>query len=128
MDFKYYNIQYHVDYSTTDEYRYQIQRIFFMDVENLVTETDEIAYDDEAIKSGLEFILNQTKDSPLFVRLYEKAAEIVLSDNLEMGLAILFSYDYLNMFHSVLYIYFFEPENFVDTNPTYIELFNKIKR
>jgi hypothetical protein len=106
MEFQYYNIHYSVDYKNDDEYRTQIQKVFHMDVYNLNKDDDEILYDDAAIRAGLEFILSKTKDNPHFIRLYEKAGALLMTDDSEMGLAVLFSYDFLFLFHKILYVFF----------------------
>jgi hypothetical protein len=128
MEFQHYNIHYSVDYNNNDEYRIQIQKVFNMDIDNLNKNDDEVLYDDVAIRAGLEFIFSKTKDNPHFITLYEKAGALLMTDNSEMGLAVLFSYDFLSLFHKLLYVFFFEPNTPIDSDSNYIELLNKIKR
>jgi len=128
MEFQHYNIHYLVNYNNNDEYRNQIQKVFYMEIDTVTSEPDEILYDDDAIRAGLQFILNNTKDNPHFIRLYEKAGELIMTNQSEMGLAVLFSYDFLSLFHKLLYVFFFEPNISIESNPIYVELLNKIKR
>jgi len=128
MEFKYYNIHYNIDYKNNDEYRSQIQKLFIMEIDYHISDINDVLYDGTAIENGIAFVFNHTKDNILMQKLFEKSAEILMSDNLEMGLAILFSFDYLILFHKLLFIYFIEPTSFTETNPIYIELLNKIKR
>ena len=128
MEFNYYNIYHIIEYENNDEYRTQIQNLFNMDIEEQNPDINDVLYDDSAIENGIEFIFKHTKDNTLMQKLYGKSAEILMSENLEIGMTILFSYDYLMLFHKLLFIYFIVPTDFTETNPIYIELLNKIKR
>tara|TARA_B100000900_G_C20511094_1_gene688023 strand:+ start:432 stop:773 length:342 start_codon:yes stop_codon:yes gene_type:complete len=63
---------------------------------------DEIEYDDESAKKMMDYILENTKDMIIFKTLYEKAASKMLSIDIDIGMTILFSYDYLPLFHKCL--------------------------
>ena len=55
---------------------------------------DELTYDEEAITRGLDEIYAATKNDPKFCELYRLAAGKFLSEDLEIGLCVLFTYDY----------------------------------
>lgn len=111
-----YNIDYSVKYTEDEEYRECFREVFCMKTpespKNNVQPIDEI-YEDEdygynsvSVKLGLDYIFIQTKKNEIFYKLYEKAAATLLSTDLELGLAILFSYDYFHLFHLCLYEFF----------------------
>jgi hypothetical protein len=62
------------------------------------------------IESAMEVLYEETKDDPLFRNLYDLAAARMFSVDRKIGQSVLFSYDYLYLFHSLLYLRFFEPE------------------
>jgi len=110
-----YPIHLKIDYSTNTEYRQCCRELFSMDPTkihqeiNKYNETeldnetrDEEEYDMDAAINAMDFIFEKTKDHPVFQQLYEKAAGLLLSTNLDHGLPILFSFDYLALFHPIL--------------------------
>ena len=111
-----YNPAYDSCYSSDKEYRAFLRRIIQMDPTKFY-ETDEIRcdptdpkvseetideynYDAEATAKYLDGVYRETKDRPEYQRLYTAAAALMFSENLEIGLAVLMSYDYLAHFHS----------------------------
>jgi len=62
---------------------------------------DEYNYDSAAIAKYLDRVYEQTKSRPEFQRLYVAAAALMFSENPEIGLAVLFSYDYLAHFFQI---------------------------
>ena len=69
---------------------------------NVSAETiDEYNYDGDAVNAYLDRIYGETKDRTEFQRLYVAAAALMFSEDKEIGLAVLMSYDYLAWFHSV---------------------------
>ena len=95
-----------VSYTNTNEYRNEIRRVFSMNTSNYPSidssiddeSRDELEYDEQAMSSALDRIYAKTKDHSLFQQIYEKAAGCMLSTNPEIGLAVLCSYDYLDVF------------------------------
>jgi len=91
---------------------------------------DELEYDDDASDKAMEYVINQTRNNPLFHVLYEQAATFMFSTNVDIGLAVLFSYDYLLLFHNCLTDYFKslrESDNtFTNQNVNYTLLYNKL--
>lgn len=67
---------------------------------NVSPETiDEYNYDSAAVAKYLDKVYLSTKYRPEFQRLYTAAAALMFSENPEIGLAVLMSYDYLAYFH-----------------------------
>lgn len=92
-------------YSTNAEYRTTIRAYFHMDTRALEEEYaylkesdpdsyDENLYDEEAMKRGMNEILEKTKDDQRFSDLYIKAAAQFLSEDLDTGLCVLLTFDY----------------------------------
>lgn len=111
-----------VKYSDTREYRKCCRELFDMNhetyektvkelqdhnKEELDEETlDEMAYDGDATTKVMDFLFEQTKDVVEFQELYRTAALRMFSEDPNIGLAVLFSYDYMERFHSCLVEYF----------------------
>jgi hypothetical protein len=131
-----YNIEYKVHYSNNTKYRHDLRNVFLMDmsnapdlskIEDLDDETeDEMLYDYDAVVKGLDYVYNNTIIHPLFSELYEIGASKMLSTDKNIGITILFSYDYFELFHLCLVDYFTNPTIFTITNTHYLELKNKI--
>jgi hypothetical protein len=67
---------------------------------NVSPETiDEYNYDSTAVAKYLDKVYSETKDHDAFKQLYTFAAALMFSENPEIGLAVLMSYDYLACFH-----------------------------
>lgn len=88
-------------YSDDDEYRDCIRRVFSMNPANC-TDDDGFIYDDKNVSAGLDFIFAKTKDVTEFRDLYLVGAAKMLSNELEIGMAIIFSYEYFDLFHVCL--------------------------
>ena len=98
------------EYETNTGYRQCLRQIFQMNKDNYPDaikqleeelgddfdkETrDEIEYDDESAGLMMQYIRNNTKELPIFHRLYELAAARFLSRDHEIGVAILYAYEY----------------------------------
>ena len=129
-----YNINANIDYSDNTSFRNALRDVFNMkcieDVNNseLDNETrDELLYDENTVNNCMTFILETTKDNPIFVELYQITAGRVLSTDLGIGLSILFSYDNLKLFHLLLKDFFKDPYNYNKSFDTYTNLYNHIK-
>jgi hypothetical protein len=92
-------------YSTNAEYRAVLRSYFHMDTRALEEEYadlkesdpesyDEYLYDDDAMKRGMDDILEKTLANPQFTALYKKAADQFLSEDFETGLCVLLTFDY----------------------------------
>lgn len=83
---------------------------------------DEMSYDSESVNQFLDFIYANTKEYKIFNQLYYKAANLMLSEDLETGLAILLSYSYLYHFHLCLVDFFTNKKEFNEKNKNYENL------
>jgi len=129
-----------IKYNNNKDFRSCLRKLFAMDaekyaekiqvlnsIENLDDETrDEISYDEDASTIMLDYVFDQTKENKLFQKLYDTAALRMFSVDKSIGLAVLFSYDYLKTFHLCLVDYFSSPEKFDEENINYINLIKKI--
>jgi hypothetical protein len=128
-------------YSTTKEYRQVLRQIVHMDPTkyysdeqfdlecSLDEETlDEFNYDDLAMSSYLDGVYKSTNTHPLFSRMYLSAAALMLSTNPEIGLAILFSYDYLGPFYLCYQSYLLDPESFSENNQLYRSIIERLEK
>jgi hypothetical protein len=88
---------------------------------------DELDYDEEASTLAMDFIYSKTTDNVLFRELYTVAATRMFSTDLETGMTILFSYDYLLLFHKCLVCFFKTPIEFTESCQSFTELYNLIK-
>ena len=95
--------------------------------EELDAETqDEISYDDDAAGKMMDQVYEHTKSNALFNKIYLLAAAKFLSEDVSIGMAVLFSYDYLASFFACLVDYLKDPNSFNNENNKYIELIKKI--
>jgi len=132
-----------ISYKNDIEYRNVIRNLFKMtcnilsmtsdDEEDIDEITqDEWNYDSESTTPFMDFIYDSTSKIPIFQEFYKKSAGFMLSEDAEIGLAILFSYDYLESFHHVLCDYFIYIDGkesvFNDQLPSVIELRQKLTR
>jgi len=116
-------------YSNTTEYRDTFRKIthqstnipenpFDLDDETL----DEQHYDEDTVSRFLDIVFQNTKTNPLFQTLYDLAAAQMISTDREIGLAVLFSYDYLGAFYPCYCEFIQDPTAFSETNPLYMKL------
>ena len=61
-----------------------------------------------------------------FQKLYDGAAGKMLSQDREIGLAVLYSYDYMFYFHNCFVEYYKNPTEFDDKKDSYIQLIKKL--
>ena len=88
-------------YTTNKEYRDCIREFCKMNCEDKTIgididdeSRDEQMFDCIACSKTMDFIFEKTKDIPLWQNLYDKAAGKFISTNREIGLSVLFSYDF----------------------------------
>ena len=117
-------------YSNNTEYRECLRKYFKMDISNKAKEYayvddsesyDELLYDDDAMKCGMNTILDKTRENPLFINLYTLAASRFLTEDIEIGLCVLLSYDYFAEFIPV-----FESSDLSEYSECYIHLKRKL--
>jgi hypothetical protein len=91
---------------------------------------DELEYDEKSADIAMQYVMNHTQNEALFAPIYEQAASFMFSTDANIGLAVLFSYDYLLLFHNCLRDYFTSittNENaFTNQNKNYQLLYNKL--
>ena len=120
----YYNTSVTVEYYNNQQYRQCLRMVFSMDItksneyihyletannETLDEETeDEMLFDNDSVLKSLNFIFDKTKDNIAFIELYELAAAKMISQDLNIGMTICFSYDYFFLFHKYLVIFILE--------------------
>lgn len=126
-----------ITYNTTREYRECIRRLFKMNTqppnetlnedEPLDEETlDELNYDHDSANMAMDNIRDRTIDHDLFRELYTVAAARMMSTDLETGMAVLLSYDYLLWFHQCLVCFFTSPNEFTRSSKCYMELHRRV--
>jgi hypothetical protein len=119
-------------YSTNTEYRSVLRAYFKMDLSALEQQHsylkdedpesyDEMLYDDDAMKRGMDEILERTRENPLFTDLYTLAAGRFLTDDRETGLCVLLSYDYFLDFINV-----YECPDLSESSECYLTLKRKL--
>jgi hypothetical protein len=102
-----------MEYSTDEEYRRHLRDIMkmsiidasFMDDVDAVSK-DEWNFDGPAVTQFLDDIYSKTCHKMEFEELYMSAAACMFSEDPTIGLAVLFSYDYLKYFYPCLCAYF----------------------
>ena len=130
-----YNIDVIAVYTDNKSYRSTLRQLFFMDVsmcpatvdESMDEESrDELMYDDATVFKVMGNIYDLTRDNLLFQKLYDLGAEKMISTDREIGQAVLFSYDYLPLFHKCLAGFLRNPDDFDENNEFYVALLKKI--
>jgi hypothetical protein len=104
-----YNTNLILNYSDDFGYRQSIRDVFGMkcapdsvNVDYDDVTRDELMYEADAISAGLDDIYERTKDVPEFQKIYSTCAGFMLSVDPNIGLAVVFSYDYFDKFHPCL--------------------------
>jgi hypothetical protein len=128
-----YNTKLLIHYSNDYEYRASLRALFSMKrVIQLDPDLDEITrdeqdYDVDAASQKLDFIFESTSGNLMFQELYDIAASKMISTDRSIGLSVLFSYDYLALFHRCLCSFFDDPDGFNDANMAFVALKKKIE-
>ena len=104
-----YNTNLIVTYDDDFGYRQSIRDVFGMncpqesvDSDYDAVTRDELLYEADAMSKGLDDVYERTKDIPEFKEIYEIAAGFMFSVDPNIGLAVIFSYDYFRLFHPCL--------------------------
>ena len=128
-----YNTKLVIQYSNDGEYRACLREIFSMKrVIEIDPDLDEIScdeqdYDIDAASQKMDFIFERTSGHPRFQELYDIAASKMISMDRNIGLSVLFSYDYLALFHKCLCSFFDDPDGFDEANAAFVALKKKIE-
>lgn len=128
-----YNHTIAVKYDDNLGYRDCVRRVFNMDVSGIEIQDDiddvtkdEMIYDDKNVSAGLDYLYDKTKGVNAFRDLYLVGASRMFSENLEIGMAVVFSYDYFELFHLCLVDFFNAGETITADNENYVKLHKKI--
>ena len=89
-----------IDYNDDDEYRQSICRLFSKSLGQ--SPTEDAAYDDDEFYALIHYIETHTGYLPEFRTLYVAAAAHLMSEEVQVGIVVLLSYDYLVDFHILL--------------------------
>jgi len=143
-DHPYYNIPINFNvikpiYTNNTEYRKVLQELCFLRYPDTFPEGDypegtdpecchEMTYDLENMTHAMDFIWQNTQHDAQFLELYRLAAVEMMTEDLEVGLAILFSYDYLRYFYPVFREYMVLNKRIVRHDPFYILLQHKLQK
>ena len=120
-------------YTNDKEYREFIRKICSMKSNQLATleqndiddiTHDEWNYDADAMKIWLDHIYEITNNDPIFIRLYLTAAGTMLSEDAQIGLAVLISYDYFYDFYTCVYT-FKQKNDYISLVQKLLEKFKK---
>lgn len=131
-----YNINISVCYDNNTSYRECLRKVCYMDISNLNIpfdqmedlddETkDELLFDEGAMNQTMDYVYDKTKQNECFKEFYVLGAAKMFSQDEQIGLAVLFSYDYFALFHACL-VEFLENHQFQEKSINYINLKNKI--
>lgn len=126
----------HIHYSNTTEYRQLLRELFSMDKQKYpvhsldpdidVESKDELEYDEDAAKIFMDDVYNKTKNNSLFRDIYSKGSSFMFSQDINIGVAIMFSYDYLDSFISCYMDFCKNPTNFNKQTSSYQTLYKKL--
>ena len=89
---------------------------------------DEWDYDDASTMESMDTVYQYTKDHPLLAPLYLAAAGVMFSQDPEIGLCVLFSYDSFALFHQCIVCYTEFPDLFDEHNRCFQELQKRFVR
>jgi len=116
-----YPIHLQIQYTNDDEYRECIVQVFHYD--------DTAEADDSYSSKLLDLIFEKT--SVHLKELYEKASAVMMMEDLDIGLAIMFSYDYFSLFHLCLCDYLLinqEEKEDIKKNQYYLQILDKFRK
>lgn len=111
-----------LSYENDDDYRAAVKLICFLcnsDVSN-----DD--YDTEKMTQALDYIWYHTHENSTFMELYTLAAAQMMTEDATIGLAILFSYDYLKDFYILCSRFLSSPAESCEDHPCYVALKTKL--
>jgi len=109
MDISNYDVDLKINYNDNHGYRKSLRTLFQMNSPDMIPDLesdiddetrDELLYDELSTSKVLEYVFKGTQKHYLFQRLYDGAAALMFSTDRNIGMTVLFSYDYLVLFHS----------------------------
>ena len=133
-----------ITYKTNQEYRNWIRRIFHFtkdaktyyanlkekDFETNIDEEskDEMDYDHDSMKIGLDIILEKTINETIFKEMYIFAAAAMFSTDVKVGQVVLCSYDYFHLYFTCLWFFFLEKDTKIKSLASYQELMARLRK
>jgi|LauGreDrversion4_1035100.scaffolds.fasta_scaffold116359_3 NAD(P)H-dependent flavin oxidoreductase YrpB (nitropropane dioxygenase family) len=133
-----------INYKTNQEYRNWIRRIFHFtkdaktyyanlkenDFETNIDEEskDEMDYDYDSMKIGLDIILEKTINETIFKEMYTFAAAAMFSTDVKVGQVVLCSYDYFHLYFTCLWFFFLEKDTKIESLASYQDLMARLKK
>lgn len=124
-----------LEYKNNKEYRQTIRDIFKMKhlEENYDSDfddetNDENDYEYKKVNQTMEQLYEITKDNSLFQILYDLAAAKMISLDRTIGQSVLFSYDYLYLFHACLCVFIVSPNEWNENCEYYKQLKEKLEK
>jgi len=112
-----------VEYNDDNEYRQKLHKIFM--VSTKINEDDPTDYD-PIINNTLSVLFEKTKNNSQFQTLYKMAAAKMISTDQTIGQCVLYSYDYLYLFHPCTCLFLSYPEMFNEDVPYFKQLVEKL--
>lgn len=131
----------YIEYNSNKEYRKVMRSLFKMDqtvlLKDLATKydideldeesIDELLYSSDGVMKQMDTLFECTRIHPLFNELYLLAAAKMISMDPSMGQVILFSYNYLYLYHPCLCVFLRNPDDFHKDCICYIQLKQKLE-
>lgn len=130
-----YKFDINIDYNENTSYRHCLRLAMNMDVSQITFEQykdelddetkDELLIDEKQMSTAMDEIYEKTKNVESFQSLYNSAAALMFSTDPNIGLAVLFSYDYFSIFHECIQAFH---KNDLDSMNTKIERLHSLLR
>lgn len=127
-----------ISYQNNTEYRAWIRRIFCFNkgvktyyadlTENDMTmeideeSRDEMEFDLDSMQIGLDYLFENTIDSPLFEELYILSAATMFSTDVKIGQSVLCSYDFFYLYYTCLWYFIMDKSRKIETISEYQQL------
>ena len=115
-----------IAYENDDEYRESICRLFRQNTDSSSDPTTS-EYTDDEFYALIHYIETHTGTIPEFRTLYVASAAHLMSEEIQVGIVVLLSYDYLFDFHILLCEHFAGTLIVTDTTSTYTKLLRTIQ-
>lgn len=114
-----------INYQTDNEYRKcfctVINQTLNPEDDNKSIENDD-DWDKDKVNIFLDFIILKTSMSKIFNELYLQASSTMMIIDIEIGVAILFSFTYFQLFHQCLVYFFHHDEIKLQQFPSFLSL------
>lgn len=127
-----------ISYQNNTDYRSWIRRIFRFnkDIKTYYADLtekdmtmeiddesrDEMEFDLDNMQIGLDYLFENTIDSPLFEELYLLSAATMFSTDVKIGQSVLCSYDFFYLYYTCLWYFFMDKSRKIETISEYQQL------